>query len=312
MDTSFYTVLAHEGVLAVRGTDAAKFLQGQLTCNMHYLNQHTAGLGARCTLKGRMLSTFRIVPIADGFLLAMAKELVTEQLAELKKFSVFFKVTLADESADWLRFGVYQADQLISEAVQLNVPAKLHALVAHSDLMAVRVAENYLELWAAATAAEKVVGMLQQKLPSTVLNAWLLAQIRAGVGQVFGATRNLFIPQMLNWQAVGGVSFKKGCYTGQEIVARMQYLGKLKRRMYRLCVVDKELPAPAAPIFAPVHDTSVGEVVLAAHAKTGIELLAVLQQDAVLDGRLYLGAEKLPVQLLGLPYSINPDQEIAR
>ena len=143
------------------------------------------------------------------------------------------------------------------------------------------------------------------------VNRWLLDQVRAGIGQVFGSTRELFIPQMINLQALGGVSFKKGCYTGQEIVARMQYLGKLKRRLQHLAVEGDpgELPAPGVELFSPVHNSSVGEVVLAATSADGIELLAVVQEDAAADGRLYLGSpDGLPLSLLELPYSLNPDQ----
>lgn len=139
-------------------------------------------------------------------------------------------------------------------------------------------------------------------------------EVRAGIGQVFGATRELFIPQMINLQAVGGVSFKKGCYTGQEIVARMQYLGRLKRRLYRLALDADEVPAPGTGLFSPVHSTSVGEVVLAARTpENSVELLAVLQDDAVADGRISLGsAEGAPLVLLNLPYTLDSDREIQR
>jgi tRNA-modifying protein YgfZ len=137
--------------------------------------------------------------------------------------------------------------------------------------------------------------------------------VRAGVGQVFGATRELFIPQMINLQAVGGVSFKKGCYTGQEIVARMQYLGKLKRRLQRLSVAQGELPVVGSELFSPVHGSSVGEVVLAAATEGGAELLAVLQEDAVADGRIHLGSADGPgLKLLELPYQLDADREIQR
>ena len=112
----------------------------------------------------------------------------------------------------------------------------------------------------------------------------MAARSRAGIGQVMPTTRELFIPQMLNLQAVGGVSFKKGCYTGQEIVARMQYLGKLKRRLYRLSLDAAQLPEPGTPLFAPSHNSSIGEVVLAANAGQNIELLAVLQAEAAEAG----------------------------
>ena len=118
---------------------------------------------------------------------------------------------------------------------------------------------------------------------------------------------------MINLQAVGGVSFKKGCYTGQEIVARMQYLGKLKRRLYRLSLTGP-VPEAGSELFSPVHGSSVGEVVLAADAGNGqSELLAVLQEDAVNDTRIHLASLEGPaLQLLDLPYTLNADQEIQR
>jgi len=126
-------------------------------------------------------------------------------------------------------------------------------------------------------------------------------------------TRELFIPQMLNLQAMGGVSFKKGCYTGQEIVARMQYLGKLNRRLYRLSLNAPELPEPGTPLFSPSHNSAIGEVVLAAKAGESIELLAVLQAEAADSGDVHVGTLEGPgVQLLDLPYTLDRDREIQR
>ena len=105
-DTAFFCVLSHEGILAVRGPDASKFLQGQLTCNLNYLDAQHSSLGARCTPKGRMQSSFRILPEGDGFLLAMDRELVPAQLTDLSKYAAFSKSKLHDESGDWVRFGL--------------------------------------------------------------------------------------------------------------------------------------------------------------------------------------------------------------
>lgn len=310
--SAFFCLLDHEGVLAVHGQDAAKFLQGQLTCNLHYLNAETSSLGARCTPKGRMVSSFRILPLADGFALAMARELVEVQLADLKKYAVFFKAQLADESAAWVRFGLSDGDGALL-ALGLDLPQEAERVARAGELLAVRLGDGRAELWAPASAAANLQQRLAAQLREAPLNDWLLAQVRAGVGQVFGATRELFIPQMLNLQALGGVSFKKGCYTGQEIVARMQYLGRLKRRLYRLQLASGELPAAGSELFSPVHGSSVGEVALAARGANGIELLAVLQDNAVEDGRLHLGSLEGPaLQLLELPYVLDSDREIQR
>ncbi|WP_287028534.1 YgfZ/GcvT domain-containing protein [Pseudomonas sp. UBA6310] len=309
-DSAFFCPLAHEGVIAVRGPDASTFLQGQLTCNLNYLNE-SHSLGARCTPKGRMLSSFRILPQGDGYLLAMAAELVQPQLEDLKKYAVFSKSKLFDESDAWSRFGLFEGDSALGELGFALAPEP-GALQQKDGLLALRLENGRAELWAPADQAPTLLGKLVALLPTADVDAWKLTQIRAGVGQVFGETRETFIPQMINLQAVGGVSFKKGCYTGQEIVARMQYLGKLKRRLQRLAG-DADLPAPGTELFSPVHSTSVGEVVLAAHSEDGIELLAVLQEDAVGDGRIHLASSDGPtLRLLDLPYSLDADREIMR
>lgn len=310
--SSFFCTLSHEGLLGVRGVDASKFLQGQLTCNLNYLNENTCSLGARCNPKGRMLSSFRIVLQADGYLLAMASELLEPQLAELQKFAVFSKVTLADESPAWVRFGLTDGDSVLSE-LQIDLPATVNSTVSQSGYLAVRLAEGRAELWVSAELAVATRALLESRCAEAPLNDWLLGQVRAGIGQVFGATREQLIPQMINLQALGGVSFKKGCYTGQEIVARMQYLGKLKRRLYRLSLPGSQLPAIGREIFSPVHSSAVGEVVLAASNGDCVEILAVLQQDAVTDGRICLqSAEGPQMHLLDLPYTLDSEREIQR
>ncbi|UVL85386.1 folate-binding protein YgfZ [Pseudomonas sp. B21-028] len=311
-DSAFFCTLSHEGVLAVRGVDAGKFLQGQLTCNLSYLSDSRASLGARCTQKGRMQSSFRILLEGDGVLMAMATELLEPQLADLKKYAVFSKSKLTDESAAWVRFGLENADTALAQ-LGLTLPADIDSVARHESLIAIRVSPGRAELWAPAEQADALKTRLRATLAETDLNPWLLGQVRAGIGQVMPATRELFIPQMLNLQAVGGVSFKKGCYTGQEIVARMQYLGKLKRRLYRLQLDAGELPEPGTALFSPAHGSAIGEVVIAAQAERDIELLAVLQAEAAEEGNVHLGSLEGPIlKLLDLPYELDRDREIQR
>lgn len=311
-DSAFFCTLSHEGVLAVRGADAGKFLQGQLTCNLDYLSETRASLGARCTQKGRMQSSFRILLQGDGVLMAMATELLEPQLADLKKYAVFSKSKLSDESAAWVRFGVEHGDAALKR-LGLELPTETDSVARHDGLIAIRVSPDRAELWLAADQADVIKGRLSALLAEGDLNQWLLGQIRAGIGQVMPTTRELFIPQMLNLQAVGGVSFKKGCYTGQEIVARMQYLGKLKRRLYRLSLETGEVPEPGTPLFSPTHGSAIGEVVIAARAGQSIELLAVLQAEAAEGGNVHVGALEGPaLQLLELPYELDRDREIQR
>ncbi|MFJ7883873.1 YgfZ/GcvT domain-containing protein [Pseudomonas sp. NPDC096917] len=312
-DSAFFCTLSHEGVLAVIGNDASKFLQGQLTCNLNYLSDTRSSLGARCTQKGRMQSSFRIVLEPQGCFLAMARELVEPQLADLKKYAVFSKSKLTDDSANWVRFGLNQADAVL-ENLGIPLPADTDSVARANGLIAIRVSEGRAELWAPVEQTDALRQHLQAQLVEADLNQWLLGQIRAGIGQVMPQTRELFIPQMLNLQAVGGVSFKKGCYTGQEIVARMQYLGKLKRRLYRLSLgANNAVPEPGTPLFSPTHNSSVGEVVIAAQAQDSIELLGVLTAEAAEAGDIHVGDVQGPeLLLLDLPYQLDRDREIQR
>ncbi|MFP6860389.1 YgfZ/GcvT domain-containing protein [Pseudomonas sp.] len=311
-DTAFYCTLSHEGILAVRGPDANKFLQGQVTCNLNYLSDSHSSLGARCTPKGRMLSSFRILSVSDGYLLAMSSDLLEAQLTDLKKYAVFSKSKLTDESQNWLRIGLSGGDDAL-RSLGLELAETTDSVARSDELLALRLSDGRAELWLPTNQAAAIQTQLASHLPEAPLNDWLLAQVRAGIGQVMASTRELFIPQMINLQAVGGVSFKKGCYTGQEIVARMQYLGKLKRRLYRLELHDSQVPEPATALFSPSHASSVGEVVLAARSPAGVELLAVLQDEAALNGVIHLGSvEGNTLSVLDLPYTLDSDREIQR
>jgi folate-binding protein YgfZ len=311
-DNAFFSALTHEGILAVDGPDANKFLQGQLTCNIDYLGTFGSSLGARCTPKGRMLSSFRILSLDGTLLLAMAEELLEAQMADLQKYAVFSKVKLHNAQADWRRFGLSGGDHVLT-SLGLTLPRHRNSVARNGQLLAVRLNDEQTELWSSTEQADDLHRALSQQLRQATLDEWLLAQIRAGVGQVTGATRELFIPQMINLQAVGGVSFKKGCYTGQEIVARMQYLGKLKRRLYRLSLAAEKVPPPGTELFSATHRSAVGEVVLAAPNNAGIELLAVVQEDAVASAQIHLYAADGPtLVVLDLPYALDSSQEIQR
>ncbi|MFN3580121.1 MAG: YgfZ/GcvT domain-containing protein [Pseudomonas sp.] len=303
--------LQHEAVLAVQGIDAAKFLQGQITCDVLKLPEPGSVLGARCTPKGRMQSSFRLLrEDQQTYLLAMDAELLAAQLAELGKYAVFFKTKLSDASQHWVRLGLWgeQAEAALQQ-VGLTPPATQDAVTSSSSGLAVNLGQQCFELWLPVETALPSIRLLANTASPTSLAHWRLQQIRRGAGEVCAATSESFIPQMLNLQLFDGVSFKKGCYTGQEIVARMQYLGKLKRRMFRFRI-DASAPPPSAgtPILNNLNGQSVGEVVLSASDGEATELLAVMQIDAAQLTTLCAGEAQGPMlELVNLPY----DSELA-
>ena len=222
-------------------------------------------------------------------------------MADLKKYAVFSKASLADESAAWLRIGLRDASEAL-RALGIDTPAESGRIARHGDLLAVALGDARVELWVPAQRAEAVLATLREQPRGA---ARRLAARPGARRHRPGVRRYPRAVHPTDDQPAGGrrVSFKKGCYTGQEIVARMQYLGRLKRRLYRLALDADEVPAPGTGLFSPVHSTSVGEVVLAARTpENSVELLAVLQDDAVADGRISLGsAEGAPLVLLNLP-----------
>jgi len=276
------TWLSHEAVMAVSGQDSAKFLQGQLTCDVVRVPVPGSVMGARCNPKGRMQSSFRLLRHGESeYLLAMASDLLDPQIADLAKYAAFFKAQIT-ASDQWLRLGLWgpEAAKAVTQA-GLAVPEERDAVTMSDAGAVVRLPGSHAyELWLPVATAEDTVGKLLGAATAVPLNDWHLLQIRSGIGQVVGATRESFIPQMLNLQAFDGVSFKKGCYTGQEIVARMKYLGKLKKRMFRLVSDTQEVLAPGTAVVNRETGQAVGEVVISATAGDGTEILAVLQKDA--------------------------------
>lgn len=298
-------LLDHERILEVSGVDATRFLQGQLTCDVATLPAGSSTLGARCNPKGRMQSSFRLLKLTDDhFLLAMDAELLEPQQTDLAKYAAFFKVKLSDCTDQWVRLGLWgqQARQALA-AAGLATDAGDPAAGVPAAGLAVALAEDTLELWLPADRAQERIEVMAQQAEPDALNAWQLQLIRLGIGQVHSQTRESFIPQMLNLQHLGGVSFRKGCYTGQEIVARMQYLGKLKKRMYRLTWAGDQLPAPGAAILDGDNGRDLGEVVAAARGEGHIELLAVLQNEAAQSTTLCLSdISEPPLAVATLPY----------
>lgn len=298
-------LLDHEGVIAIEGPDTARFLQGQVTCDVNALQIGQSTLGARCNPKGRMQSSFRLVRVEqDCYLLALHAGLVERQLAELKKYAVFFKTQLRDASSDWLRLGLAgeRCGQLL-DAAGLPRASSRGGVERVAAGLVLTLADDAAELWLKPEHAASLIDRLANEAPPASVQAWLLRQIREGVGQVFPETYEAFIPQMLNLQQLGGVSFRKGCYTGQEIVARMQYLGKLKRRMFRLLLTGEAVPEPGTAIVDTASGQTVGETVIAARSESGIEALAVLHKDAAQLPTLAVDSSNGPLlSLAGLPY----------
>lgn len=297
--------------MSIKGVDSKKFLQGQLTCNLDYLSPDNTSLAACCTSKGRMISSFRVLEVeTNHYLLVLDRNLFDKQLNEFKKYAIFSKVVFEEANQYWCRIGLEASPHMLS-FLNMTIPEQTNQVSRKEQQLLIKISENRFELWIQSNRLQQVLEVFQKNMVEQPLNSWLLGQIQAGIGQVFLETTEKFVPQMINLQSLGGVSFKKGCYLGQEIVARMQYLGKLKQHLYRFTTDLKELPCKGTALYSNVHPTSVGEVVLSAITSDNkIELLAVVRNDAAIADLWLEGKPDSLLQSLPLPYTINYDEEI--
>ena len=210
------TLLRHFGFLKISGVDAVHFLQGYTTCDLTALTDDSAQLGAICNIQGRMLASFIVIRQGQDLILRMHKSLVAKTIAFLTKYIVFSKAELADISENLYCYGAPIAESAASKS---PYPAMMDNQTITIDL------GNREEQWAAADQTTVTTGMIEQ---------WTDAELNAGIIWVDENSCEAYLPQTLNYHQLGGISFTKGCYLGQEIVARMQYRGKLKKSLHRI------------------------------------------------------------------------------
>ena len=298
--------LSARTLIRVTGAESATFLQGQLTQDVGALEGSRALWAAHCSPKGRMLASFLMWQTDGQIWLDASADLAEPALRRLRMYVLRAKATLEDARTTVSRLGLCGPG--IAAALKTAGCADAPAPGTHDQQEGLtRVALSAQRLLLAGPTA--AISLLQARLaplcqPGT-LQDWTAAAVREGIAEITLATQDEWIPQMLNWDLIGGVSFKKGCYTGQEIVARTHYLGKVKRRLLRFRVaghpeIGQELLHAGSPA---------GKVVLVGTASAqGSELLAVIQLEAWAQGPLALGSPAGPLlELLPLPYPVALD-----
>ena len=310
-ELTYLMPLQQKGLLAINGPDAAKFLQGQVTCDVNELENSVTRLGAQCNIKGRMLLCFRALQMnKEHIVLQMHHGLIAKAISSFGKYIVFSKAKLVDMSQDYRCVGIVgsNARQVLADALNVIINANDEWQFIDNSIV-IRIDENRYECWLAANDAELIWKKLAASCEIAEQNYWTLLDIQSGLGDVTPDTVETFTPQAINLQLVNGINFRKGCYTGQEIVARLHYRGNLKRHMYRFefLLDGNGLPVPGSELHN--HEgKAVGEVVIAAKKTiTNGELLASVIDDQRVD--LYLPNNPQKLSLLSLPYAI-PTQDV--
>jgi folate-binding protein YgfZ len=300
--------LSHLGLIAVRGEDTESFLQGQLTNDIRELSATHTQLSSHCSPKGRMLASFRVLRLGDAVYLQLPRERLPDALKRLRLYVLRAKVALEDASDTLIRIAI--AGHCAEEALArlgLGVPVRDEDLETTDGVSVLRLPSPSprFELIGPIDALMGLWDALSQVAAPSSPDAWGLLDIRGGIPTVYRETVEAFVPQMVNLQLIDGVSFNKGCYTGQEVVARMQYLGKLKRRMYWAEVEADSPPRPGDALHAPTStsEQASGRVVDARPAGPGrFELLAVVEIDAAEGGEVRLGEQGPLLRLRPPPY----------
>ncbi len=301
--------LSHYGLISVHGDDAESFLQGQVTNDVRKVDDRHSQFNGLCNPKGRLLASFRVFHRGDSYYLCLPMDLIEDVIKRLRMFVLRSKVTLEEASDTFIHLGVSgdAAEQELRKYAG-PLPDDLHAVVQDKDQAIIRVPGIHpsFEVFTTLEHAKQLWNNLNVQSAPIGSVAWRLLDIQAGIPMISPETRQAFVPQMANLHLIDGVSFKKGCYTGQEIIARMQYLGKLKRRMYIARVDSESEPRAGDEVFAGNDEReSIGKLVSSApHPDGGYALLAVLQIASVdSQADLRLGSITGPaIELHPLPY----------
>lgn len=295
------TPLSNYRIIQVSGPDTEKLLQGQLSCDIRQLAKLGHIPGSHCNIKGHMISLFRLLYRGpEQIWLRVHEEIAQTAFDTLKKYSVFSKVKL--EMLDNLS-GV-ALDRTTKEGLCAGLDILLESLAGYNDeAFIAQYDENLFELWAEDSCL--FTALEAGNLHGTSEARWLTANIERAIPDLRSATSEHFIPQMCNMQAVDGVSFSKGCYTGQEIVTRLQHRGILKKAMYRFSTTA-DATITAGDSLINTEGTSVGEVVLAARTDRTTRLLAVVVQSQIDSGETLSLATGETLEFKGLPYELDP------
>lgn len=225
--------LSHLGLIKISGLEAKKMLQGQLTCNVEEVTPHHALTGAHCNPQGRIIGLFLLSLFQDDYYMLMPRSMISIAMTALKKYAVFYKVELTDVSDHFMLLGIQEQ--------MAAVPKEVAAIILPYDSTRVILFGKIQDI--------KKMETKRDQPPPKNSHSWKYLDIKAGFPQIYPETTGKLLPHEINLDVLSAISFEKGCYTGQEIIARMHYRGKLKKRMYHAMISFDEVLAPGMDVF---------------------------------------------------------------
>lgn len=311
-DGTIIVDLSHLGLIHFSGEDAQTFLQGQLTCDVRRVEPDMAQHGGYCTPKGRLLANFLLWQKED-YLMQLPASLCAAIHKRLSLFVLRANVQLTVNSDSLIRIGVAgKAARMLAEEISgIKFDPDRRCAVAHNEQTSILcLTPNRYEFVTNIEYAPTLWAHLRKNASPAGATCWDWLEIQSGIPVILPATQELFTPQMVNLDAIEGVSFQKGCYPGQEIVARTRYLGKIKRRMYLANIATDTPATPGDDLFSTsMGEQSCGKIVNAAPAPDGgYDVLATIQINSVETGKIHWKALDGPIlEIKPLPYSLLPD-----
>jgi len=310
-DSTIICDLSQYGTIRVSGEEAQKFLQNLLSNDISAVNAGTAQLSSFNSPKGRMLATFTVWQSGGGYLLQLPLSLAAAMHKKLSMFVLRSKVKISNASDETICLGLAGKDaSMLIKNLWNSAPESDWSVLQKDGYCVLRLSADRYLISTTVSQATELWGKLNKHAKKSSSACWDWLTIRAGIPVVTPATQELFVLQMANLDVLGGVSFKKGCYPGQEIVARTHYLGKQKRRMF-LAHIDSDItPVAGNELFSPdMPDQPCGTVINACMAPGGgYDLLAVIQIASHEANRVHLiSAQGSPLKFLQLPYPLPAD-----
>ncbi|AZT83071.1 folate-binding protein [Marinobacter sp. NP-4(2019)] len=314
LPASAWTVIEDQRILRITGPGTDKFLQGQFSQNLEDVTPSFSPRAAASTPKGRAYCLTRMVRDGDDVLLALPEQLADHITNQLRKYLMLFRGTSMEVVDNGRILGIL-GDELVGRLEQdtadrLNGPGDSLVIGQHHLIRTQDTAEGLprFELWQLGDLTPEQADIFQPS-GQTGQADWQASEIAAGIARLTPESLEAYVPQMLNWQHVHGVHFKKGCYTGQEVIARMHFLGQLKKSLFRFSATGLDV-APASGTAIKAGDKTVGEVVNSILlANQSAQCLAVVRHNAV-DTPLHLDSHPdITLERLALPYAVPEQQQ---
>lgn len=296
LKAGFVAPLPHLGLLQFSGDDAISLLDRLLTNELTRLPNTSACLTGLCTPKGRLIASFLAWKSNGNVILQCEKAIQSTVENRLKMYVLRDKVTITDLNSDTALIGLGgEACETPLKTLFPELPSTPYACIQNDYGTLIRMSDVFGSpryQWIGETEKQaEYLAIWGRDLPLTNEKTWQMSEIEAGIPQITQETQEFFVPQMINYELIGGVNFKKGCYIGQEIVARTQYLGKSKRRMLLadLSADTNITPHDGQDVFADENEHASGKIVNVQKTRQGFVCLLSLPTDIAANSRITLG-----------------------